>query len=283
MFARLLSFAVALGVAACTTEFPAWRGGLDGAAFDPDAGPEDATAPEPDIAFVVRRDGGRADAAPLRRDAAPPPRDAAPPLPDAAPPPPAVTFRTDDAAPAGCAPRDVALHWTTTSVDGCRLASHPPLVDMPVATEGTVTVAVAADTQFVLSCEGPAGPLIASLDVAFVTGLPETRAFANRDEVRAEQRRCAAVHNHTSIDNETHVFYDAASAAQICRCAGYTQVTAHGDGGERCFASPGDNRVAEWIPGRDVWDVRGAAGDNHCIQQLTCAAPARRCAELYAP
>jgi hypothetical protein len=263
-------------LAACTTEFPGWRGDPDGAAFSGD----DAAAP--DVAFVDGDDFGRPDAR-LR------PSDAAvadaflPPLPpDAAPPPPALSLTADDAPP-GCAPRDVHLLWTTTSVTSCRLASHPPGVDTEVAPAGETTVNVAADTQFVLTCQGPDGPLSTSVTVAFVSGLPESRAFANRDEVRAEQRRCAGVRNHAPLGDEAQVHHDAESARQICRCAGYAQVAAHGDGGNRCFASPGDNRLGYWLEGEDRWDVRRAADENHCLQQLTCAAPVARCADLYAP
>jgi hypothetical protein len=271
----LLGAAAAL--AACTTDFPGWRGDGDGGPFAEDAAPFDGA---PDVAFVTRRDFGLPDGAPVRPDAAPPPPDLGP---DAAPPPPSLTFASEDAAPPGCAPRDVRLAWETTSLTSCRLASHPPGTDLEVPPDGAHTVNVAADTQFVLTCHGPDGPLSSSVSIAFVPGLAATRAFANRDEVRAEQRRCAAVRGHEALAEEAHVHHDGESARQVCRCAGYGGVAALSDGGSRCFASPGDNRLAYWREAEDRWDVRRATDDNRCLQQLTCATPAARCAELYAP
>jgi hypothetical protein len=292
---RALPILVA-ALAGCTTAFPEYRGGdgAPGAEAGPpgaEAGPPGAEAgPSPTDTGTSRIDARGTDTSPADArvpDAAPAdarvpdaaPRDAL--APDAAP---SVMLASDDPAPPGCAPRDVTLTWHATGVQACHLASDPPGATplAAVLPDGATTVHLAADTRFSLTCDGPDGALESDVAVAFVTGLPDQRAFATREAVRAEQRRCAGVRGLTALDDDSEVHADDDSAVEVCRCAGYAAVAAS-DRGVPCFASPGDNWLGYWLAAENRWNVREAWRDNRCLQALTCAQPAQRCADLYAP
>ena len=248
-----------------------------GSPSQPPPGPRDGGRPDPEDGGRPAPDFGLAPE-PAEMGAPPPPR-----------PPRARLDLVRGASPVGCRPHDIGLTWDTAAVAQCTLTKAPggEIWDVaPLPNGSTEWPAVPGDAVFTLDCRGDDGTSVeAQVAVRPVTGLAESRFFADRHAVREEQRRCAAALQETRLpDDADRAFVedDDPSAARICLCAGYTEATARSIS-THCFARGDGRLLGRWVASEQDWLVESAAEHARCIQDLTCGAPVMYCADRVAP
>ena len=235
-------------------------------------GPRDA-APEP----APAPDHGLVD--PVETDFALPP----------APRAPRVSLQlVRGAHPLGCGPHDVGLAWDTTAVASCTLTTSQrgdiprPIdalpsgqADLP-AVSGRVTISI--------DCTGVEGGLAHDeVEVRPLANLDEIRTIPTRLQIREEQVRCARRQGHAVLPQEDangYVMNTAASAEQICRCAGYGIVDATSEA-TKCYAHVTGKALGQWVAADDDWHIAPAAMREGCFEEIRCSAPVEYCDERY--